>query len=975
MGRVGEARSVPGDQPGSTGRGSTEDGRSVPTVDEDDIRSAPSTTAELMATKAALDSEQALQRACDQELQAQSELLEQLLGAERGTAAASQLMSRRRILGLAGVGVAGGASLIASGKAGAAPLKRPMTAPVPTATLLSSLSPAADTSSESTIRVAPPTGLAATDMVNILQALKDAKAGTNIVFQTSSSAVYAVDQELPVPRGVRLTGSGVTSESSSGAGAPAIPTLQQAAGTALHCIAGSVAYLNELYTSGNPGKYPQFTSLYKRPGSARAAADSAIEVDHLAFDGQNGGSGSGNTQGHGVVVLSNGSKVHDCYFVNIANAAIVASDCLYDAVPCTNETFENRIQDNTIVNPGWYGILSTFTSGAQGCTDGVIQNNIIVSPAQQQRTSGPNLNPSSEKFYEAIHLANAAGWWVVGNYMQACPGDGAYFNTNWGLHLVDNTVDGFGCYPQARKSYSGYNVATAGQDKTHPGFIIGNLAAGYEIANPFAPSVPAPASATFAYFKLTMQTDIPNDKTDPHYVAYIVEADNVAYQASQLPGPIADATISAGNLNKVSVPQGTTAGVTVGMGITDHLGLIPNGATVKQVTPGTGSNPDVMLLTKGASKATTDDTVSFVGGPTSVAWTYVNDLYDADMQVSRSNETVTGTISATPLRSITPAAPPAGKTAPTITLTDPADMAGGEYLDPTVPPSVGQIIVASNVTRLASTGRFGVANWQTPTSTGPESGVAGGVLAGEFPNPLFSPDVIATVTTSGPFALPAWANRVRITCVGGAGGGGGGATRMGGGGGAAGTAVESLVEVGGEETIEVTIGTGGAGGAGGTSSVAGGNGTAGGATEVVLGSATVTAGGGPGGPGASPGSTGASGAAYAALPGVSTPVSSGGSGGSSGLGGGNPFSYSPGGGGGGGMGSGGQGGGPGGAGTAASGGVGGPTGSSSSSAGGAGETAIVPGAPGGGGGGSVGTGVGGTGGGGSDGFVIIEVIG
>ena len=422
-----------------------------------------------------------------------------------------------------------------------------------------------------------------------------------------------------------------------------MPTLQQVAGTSLHCMAGSVAYLNELYTSSSPGKYPQFTHLYKRPGSARAAADSAIEVDHLAFDGQNGGSGTGNTQGHGVVILSNGSKIHDCYFVNIANVANVAADCLVQRCALHQRDLRNRIQDNTIVNPGWYGILTTFTSGAQGCTDGVIQNNIIISPAQQQRTGGPTCNPSSQKYYEAIHLANAAGWWVVGNYMQACPGDGAYFNTNWGLHLVDNTVDGFGCYPQARKSYSAYNVTTAGQVKTHPGFILGNLAAGYEIANPFAPSVPAPASATFAYFKLTMQTDIPSNKTDPHYVAYIVEADNVAYQASQLPGPIADATIPAGNLNKVSVPQGTTVGVTVGMGIADKLGLLPNGDTVKQVTPGTGSNPDVILLTKGASKATTNDTVSFVGGPTSQGWTYVNNLYDSDMQVSRSNETVTGT--------------------------------------------------------------------------------------------------------------------------------------------------------------------------------------------------------------------------------------------------------------------------------------------------------------------------------------------
>jgi hypothetical protein len=914
----------------------------------------------LLLLRGELEMEVAQLLSSDRELRAQTDELERLLKAENGTKGRTRLVSRRRLLGWSGAGLAGGAVLAVAGRAAsAAALPGAATAAaVPSAVTLD----AAVTSQQ--IFVPSPTGKAATDMVNILQALSDAVAGTAVVLQSSPSAVYAINQELPIPRGVRLTGTGVTSEKSSGGGAPSMPTLRQVANTPLQAIVASAAYLGGLYGPANPGKYPQFNKLYNN-GKTRRPADSAIEVDHLAFDGQNGGTGSGNTEGHGVVLYSNGSDVHDCYFLNIANAAIVAADLNSAGEPCTVQTFENRIHDNTIINPGWFGIWVTNTPRSNSCTDGCIVNNIVVSPSQQQRSAGPNLNPSSSKYYEALHLANAAGWWVAENFLQACPGDGAFFNTTWGLHLVGNTVDGFGCYPQARRSYSGFNVTTAGQLKTHPGFIIGNLAAAYEVANPFAPGMQAPATATFAYFKLSMQSTA-GSRPEPSYTAYVVEADNVAHQASQMPPPIAEATIPSGNLNKVSLPQGSTGAIKVGMGITDSLGAIPAGDTVKSVTPGTGSNPDVILLTKGANKAATGDTVSFTG-PITVAWTYVNELTNAGMQVNRTNETATGTIQTVPVF-VLPSKPPSSGSMPTITLIDPADYAGGEYINPLNPPSAGQIIVASATAA-------GTAAWEAATVSGGGSAVAGGVLSGDFPNPVFSPETVTSVTESGSISLPAWATRVRITCVGAGGGGGAGSTRMGGGGGAAGTAVEQVVETGGASTIEITIGSGGAGGSGGTSTASGGSGTDGGGTEIQLGSVTITAGGGVGGAGAASGSTAAPGAAYGAVTGTTTTVASGSSGGGSGSPGGNPFFFSPGGGGGGGMAGSGLGGSGGGAGSASAGGTAGATGVGSSSAGGAGAVGTDPGAPGGGGGGSASGGTGGVGGAGADGFVVIDVVG
>jgi hypothetical protein len=920
-----------------------------------------STLSELEATKAELEGEFSRLLYSDRELQAQTYELERLLQAENGTKGRFHRVTRRRLLGWSGAGLAGGAALAVAGRAGAA---SPLPGVRSAAALPSAITLDAQVTTQQ-IFVPPPTGKAATDMVNILQALSNALAGTAVVLQSSPSAVYAIDQELPIPRGVRLTGTGVTSEKSGGS-TPPMPTLRQAANTPLQTIVASAAFLAGLYGPGNPGKYPQFNHLYNN-GKTRRPADSAIEVDHVAFDGQNGGTGTGNTEGHGVVLFSNGSDVHDCYFVNIANAAIVAADFNSAGEPCSVQTFENRIHDNTIINPGWFGIWVTYTKGSDGCTDGYIVNNIVVSPSQQQRSAGPNLNPSSAKYYEALHLANAAGWWVAENFLQACPGDGSFFNTTWGLHLVGNTVDGFGCYPQARKSYSGFNVTTAGQTKTHPGFIIGNLAAAYEVANPFAPGMQAPATATFAYFKLSMQSTA-GSRPEPSYTAYVVEADNVAHQASQMPPPIADATIPPGNLNKVSVPQGSTAGVKVGMGITDSLGLLPSGDTVKSVTAGTGSNPDVILLTKGATGAASGDTVSFTG-PITVAWTYVNELTNAGMQVNRTNETATGTIQTVPVF-VLPSKPPASGKMPTITLIDPADYAGGEYINPLDPPTqpFGQIIVAGGTAA-------GTAAWESATVSGGGSTVAGGVLSGDFPNPTFAPETVTTVSETGSVSLPPWATRVRITCVGAGGGGGGGATRMGGGGGAAGTAVEQVVETGGASTVEITIGSGGAGGTEGTSTTSGGSGTDGGTTEIQLGSVTIIAGGGVGGAGAAPGSTAAPGAAYGAGPGTTTTVASGSSGGGSGLPGGNPFYFSPGGGGGGGTAGSGQGGGGGGAGSAAAGGTAGVTGSGSSSAGGAGVAATTPGAPGGGGGGSVSSAAGGVGGAGADGFVVIDVVG
>ena len=864
------------------------------------------------------------------------------------------------MLGWTGTGVVAGAVGAAVPSAGSPVAGSPVDGRVTLDLELSSVKTGVD------IVVAPPTGVAANDTANVLKALSKAVAGAAVVFQTSPTAVYMIDQELPVPRGVRLTGTGVTSE--SGDGSPArLPTLRQAAGVPLHCLAGSASYLAGLYGPANPGRYPTYNALY-RNGKQHHYADSAIEVDHLAFDGQNGGTGSGNTAGHGVVLLSNGSSVHDCYFVDIANAAVVAADLNWAGVPCGDPTFENRIFDNTIVNPAWYGVWVTNTAGSAGCTDGYILKNIVVSPSQQLGSSGPLINPSTLSgggkglYSEGIHLANAAGWWVSDNHLEACPGNGIYCNTTWGLHLVDNTVDGFGCFPTAHTVFTGLNIVTAGQEKTHPGFIIGNLVAAYEGANPYAPATPAPFTTTFEYFKVSMQ-DSAGRKVESSYHSYVAMADNVAHQASQLPAPISGATIAVGNLNKVTVPNGSTTGVEVGMGIADTSGLIPSGAKVKAVEPGAGTAPDALLLTLAASGAGTADTVSFTG-PTTVAWSFVNDLYDSVLQVNRTNETTTGTIDPVPVVSITSAPPPSGSTTPVITIIDPVASVSGLVVESSDRPSAGDVLVAAT----------GSASWKSVSVAMAPDPPAGGILSGTYPDPGLSVDAVTVVTASGQVVLPEWVTAFRLVCVGGGGGGGGGTSGQGGGGGAAGTSAEQFVSVEAPAILEVTIGSGGPGGAAGSGASSGGSGTGGGSTLVAVGQITMAAPGGPGGSGAGPGSDPAPGGVYGGAPGTTSTVVAGSSGGGAGQTGGDPFSYSPGGGGGGGSATATNGGGGGACGTPAVGGAPGISGVSSSGSGQPGTDAVAPGAGGGGGGSGSPTAPGGAGGDGGDGFVIVEVI-
>ena len=603
-------------------------------------------------------------------------------------------ISRRRLLASTGAGVVGG--VVASSVVGTVPAGAALgrggfgTTRPPSASLL-----AATSSTAGTVYVPAPTGVASTDTANILAALGAANPGSTVVLTCSTLVAYVVDQELPVPPGVRVTAQGVNDEQPLNA--PIVgymATLRQAPGTALVCTMASAGFLAGRYGPSNPGKYPSYDALYDN-GSPKATADGAIEIDHLAFDGQNGGGLPGNTTGHALVLYSNGSKVHDCYVFNTPQVGIVVSDANHAGTPGSGPFVDNRIYDNKVFNTGAQGITVTCTPGSTGCRDGYLLNNVIESPSKQVAMStgglgAPNIDPSTGLPFEAARMDSAAGWWVANNHAYSCPGSGWTLRGIWGLHFVDNSTDTLGAYPTNGSTYVGYDFVLDGTvPPFHPAFINGNQVSAYEgfNNNGFVGTNRAPnATTTYRYYRVTM--DVASQQ-NPMPASYIEHSDNTSHQDSQAAAAIAGARLAAGS-STVTFPEDVTKLLQPGMSVVDVTspGTIPPGTFIGSVSASSIALVDGSGRPVGAARSGSAHAIAFPG-PTSIGWTYVNTLAGSTLVAYRTNELISEPIDSAPALS----------GAGTVSLIDPAQFAGG--IPVTGTPAAGQTIVAGSATTAA----------------------------------------------------------------------------------------------------------------------------------------------------------------------------------------------------------------------------------------------------------------------------------
>ena len=431
-------------------------------------------------------------------------------------------------------------------------------------------------------------------------------------------------------------------------------------------------------------------------GTPNTTGDGAIEIDHIAFDGRNGGEGTGNTVGHAIVLYSEGSRVHDCYIFDTPQVGIVVSDVNYAGTVGTGSFADNRIIDNKFFNNGQQSVHVVSTPGTMGCIDGYLANNVIVAASKTWPTvSGgvPNLNPQTGMPYEAVRLEVAAGWWVVNNHPYQVSGSAWYINCIWGLHFVDNSTDDFGAVPVNGATYVGYDFYLSAPVQNpapslHPAFINGNQLSAYEGFNTNNHNAgvgnrSANSTISFLYYRITMQAA---SQQNPMPASYIEHSDNSAHQDSQPAQSIAGATVVSG-ASTVTFPSNVSTLLQMGMSVTDvtNPSLIPAGTFIGAVSGSSITLVDASgnpVAATGKSSAG-GDTIAFPG-PRSIGWTYINQLAGSTLVVSLTNEIVSPTVSSAP----------AVSGAGSVSLIDPANFAGGVRI--TGLPTAGQTIVATS---------------------------------------------------------------------------------------------------------------------------------------------------------------------------------------------------------------------------------------------------------------------------------------
>lgn len=149
--------------------------------------------------------------------------------------------------------------------------------------------------------------------------------------------------------------------------------------------------------------------------------------------------GNGGPTTTGIELRSWRSRVEGVHIEGFGRDGISLSVTGRSGAVLSSTMVGGTIRGNVIKDVGRYGIGNDNASGAL-ITDWWLSDNDI-----------------SDALSDCIHLTNSAGWYVRGNHLYGCRGNGIWANRSYSTSVTDNLVEDFG-FDQTGGTFSGIFV-------------------------------------------------------------------------------------------------------------------------------------------------------------------------------------------------------------------------------------------------------------------------------------------------------------------------------------------------------------------------------------------------------------------------------------------------------------------------------------------------------------------------------------
>jgi hypothetical protein len=260
------------------------------------------------------------------------------------------------------------------------------------------------------------------DTTAIQNALNATRTGGRCVFPQPAS-FYLISAALQVPNGVSVLGPAVSRPGKSRTASTATPAVIKVA---------NGANLNAVITD----------KVYLAGGTAPVAPSASILIRGLVIDGNSSNQAGGN--GHGIILVTEGSSVEECGVQNVRGSGIVIADqnAAGNNTSSSLNQPENGVYRCNVYQPGVSGIVVQNNSG--GLTDGYIMENIV------------DLNGAGTGV--GIDVQTGGGWRVAYNHCYATPGDSFHLKTLSCAWIYGNYADNYGQAGTSATTYYGFLV-------------------------------------------------------------------------------------------------------------------------------------------------------------------------------------------------------------------------------------------------------------------------------------------------------------------------------------------------------------------------------------------------------------------------------------------------------------------------------------------------------------------------------------